>query len=107
MESHHLFRPGSHPGSIIIRNSPLEDGTNRGALKIYSTNDENLFAYSRIRGDNEVLILLNFAQVPKRLRFTQDVPEGKFKDYLNGGGREFSTTDGISLHENGYAIFVK
>ena len=39
--------------------------------------------------------------------FTQDVPEGKFKDYLNGGGREFSTTDGISLHENGYAIFVK
>ena len=85
----------------------LEDGTNRGALKIYSTNDENLFAYSRIRGDNEVLILLNFAQVPKRLRFTQDVPEGKFKDYLNGGGREFSTTDGISLHENGYAIFVK
>ena len=85
----------------------LEDGTNRGALKIYSTNDENLFAYSRMRGDNEVLVLLNFAQVPKRLRFTQNVPAGKFKDYLNGGDKEFSITDGISLHENGYAIFVK
>ena len=85
----------------------LEDGANRGALKIYSTNDESLFAYSRIKGDNEILVLLNFAQVPKRLRFTQESPAGKFKDYLNGGYREFSAGNGISLHENGYAIFVK
>lgn len=86
---------------------PLEDGTNRGALKIYETDKNKIFAYSRLRGDKEVLVLLNLGNVPVRFYFTKDIPSGKFRNYLNGAYEKFSEKEGIDLHENGYEIFVK
>lgn len=84
----------------------LEDGTNRGELKIYPTEDKNTFAYSRIRGSNEVLVILNLGDAPARARFTGEVPEGEFKDYLHNTYKEFAA-EGIPMHGNGYAVYVK
>ncbi len=85
----------------------LEDGANRGALKIYPTNNEKVFVYSRTKGDNEVLVILNLGKVAVRFKFTEDVPSGRFKDYLNNTYKEFSAEEGITLLENGYEVFVK
>lgn len=85
----------------------LEDGANRGALKIYQTSNDKVFAYSRVRGDNEVMVILNFSEAPVRVRFTGDVPSGRFKDYLDNTFYEFSAEEGISMHAKGYAIYVK
>jgi glycosidase len=85
----------------------LEDGANRGALKIYPTNNEKVFVYSRVKGDNEVLTVLNLGKVAVKFRFTDAVPSGQFKDYLNNTYKEFSAEEGIVLLENGYAVFVK
>jgi glycosidase len=85
----------------------LEDGSNRGDLKVYSTNQENVMAYSRTKGDNEILIILNFSNIPVRVRFTGDKPTGKFKDYLKNTYVNLSDIDGISLLQNGYAVYVK
>ncbi len=85
----------------------LEDGTNRGALKVYKTSNDKVFAYSRVRGENEVLVILNFSEAPVRVRFTGEIPSGKFKDYLDNTYYEFSADEGISMHAKGYAIYVK
>ncbi len=85
----------------------LEDGANRGALKIYPTNKEKVFVYSRTKGDNEVLVVLNLGKVATKFKFTEDIPSGRFKDYLNNTYKEFSAEEGITLFENGYAVFVK
>lgn len=85
----------------------LEDGANRGALKIYKTNNPNVFAYSRIRGSNEVLTILNFNNVAVNFKWTGEVPSGNFKNYLDGGEKTFNATDGTILMEKGYSVFVK
>lgn len=85
----------------------LEDGTNRGSLKIYPTSNDQVFAYSRVRGENEVLVILNFASSAVNVRFTKDIPSGKFKDYLHNTYNEFSAEEGIPMHAKGYAVYVK
>ncbi|MCS3870526.1 glycosidase [Chryseobacterium ginsenosidimutans] len=87
--------------------SALEDGAGRGALKIYPTNKDNLFVYSRKKGDNEVLIMLNFNNVAVNFKWTGEIPSGSFKDYLNDGQKTFSSSEGNILMEKGYAVFVK
>ncbi len=85
----------------------LEDGANRGELKIYPANNEKIFAYSRIKGDNEVLVILNLGKVAVRFKFEDEVPTGTFKDYLNNTYKEFSAEEGITMLEGEYAVFVK
>lgn len=93
--------------TALKRTQPaLEDGAGRGSLKIYPTKDSNVFAYSRVRGANEVLVILNLGNYAARCRFTGEIPEGRFKDWLNNGYMEFDAS-GIPLRENGYAVYVK
>jgi glycosidase len=93
---------------LLKRTQPaLEDGAGRGTLKIYPTNKENVFVYSRKKGDNEVLIMLNFNNVAVNFKWTGEIPSGNFKDYLNDGQKTFSSSEGNILMEKGYALFVK
>ncbi len=85
----------------------LEDGANRGALKVIPTNKENVFVYSRKKGDNEVLVMLNFNNVAVNFKWNGDVPSGNFKDILTNEQKTFSANDGNILMEKGYAVFVK
>ena len=87
-------------------NPALEDGTNRGSLKIYPTTNENVFAYSRVRGDHEVLVILNLGNYAVQCRFEGEIPSGTFKNYLNNTYEQL-TERGIPLRENGYAIYVR
>ena len=85
----------------------LEDGANRGTLKVIPTNKENVFVYSRKKGDNEVLVMLNFNNVAVNFKWNGDVPSGNFKNILTNEQKTFSATDGNILMEKGYAVFVK
>lgn len=84
----------------------LTDGSERGMLKVYPTSEPTVFAFSRIREDNEVLVLLNLGDFAARCRFTDELPVGTFLNWLDEEYYEF-TNEGIPLRENGYAIFVK
>lgn len=85
----------------------LEDGKNRGILKVYPTDNEEVFVYSRKRGSNEVITILNFSDSATKIKFTSTVPLGTFRNYLENGSQSFSTSSEISLPANGYAIYVK
>jgi|SRR6218665_373858 len=85
----------------------LESGANRGGLKIYSTNQPNVFCYSRKKGDNEVLVILNLGDQPVRLQFNDELPTGQFKDYLQNTYHKFIEGEPIYMLKNDYAIYVK
>ncbi|MGN6417813.1 MAG: alpha-amylase family glycosyl hydrolase [Pseudobacter sp.] len=85
----------------------LESGTGRGELKIYRTNQPKVFCYSRKKGENEVLVILNLGDMPVRLQFDGELPSGQFKDYLNNTYHGFTAGDAIYMQKNGYAIYVK
>ncbi len=86
----------------------LTGGEGRAPISRFSTNhDDKVLAYSRTQGNNEVLVLLNFSNNPVRFQFTAGHPAGSFEDYLQGGSKQFSTSEYITLPANGYAIYVK
>lgn len=85
----------------------LEDGANRGSLTVVPTNKENVFVYQRKKGDNEVLVMLNFNNVAVNFKWTTTVPSGKFKNYLTGEEKIFKATEGNILLEKGYSVYVK
>jgi len=85
----------------------LEDGANRGTLKVIPTNKENVFVYSRKRGDNEVLVMLNFNNVAVNFKWNGDVPSGSFKNIMTNEQKSFNANEGNVLMEKGYAVFTK
>lgn len=84
----------------------LEDGANRGTLKVYPTNNDQVFVYSRKRGTNEVLIMLNLSPHPVSFSFSNTTPQYTMFDYLGQGSVSFSLQSELSLPANGYAVYV-
>lgn len=85
----------------------LESGSNRGTLNRYQTTSSNVYAYSRKRGTNEVLVILNFTNAPVQFKFSGSAPTGTFTDYLKKEETQFTTQTTLTLPANGYAIYVK
>lgn len=86
----------------------LESGANRGDLVTYTTTDDaHIYAYSRIREENEVLVLLNFSNAPVQVKFTWAIPSGTFTDYMHSGQVQFTHESSVSLPAYGYAIYIK
>ncbi|MDR0799052.1 MAG: T9SS type A sorting domain-containing protein [Dysgonamonadaceae bacterium] len=85
----------------------LEDGASKGSYKKYTTNNGNIYAYSRTKGNNEVLVLLNFSSSAVSFNFSGSAPSGEFTNYLESGTATFSTSSAVSLPAKGYKVFVK
>ncbi len=85
----------------------LESGAGRGTLTCYQMSSDKVFAYSRKKGSNEVLVLLNFGPSPVNVRFSDQAPSGNFTNYLKSGNQEFTSQTVLTLPANGYAIYVK
>ena len=85
----------------------LEDGPNKGSYKKYTTNNSSVYAYSRTKGDNEVLVLLNFSTSGVSFNFSGTAPSGEFVNYFESGEVTFSTSTAVSIPAKGYKVFVK
>jgi len=92
----------------LKRSQPaLENGKNRGALVFYNITNNQVFAYSRKKADNDVVVLLNFSSGPVSFKFSGTAPGGSFTNYLGSGTQTFNTSDNIQLPANGYAVYLK
>jgi hypothetical protein len=93
--------------TALKRTQPaLEDGPNRGSYKKYNTNNSNVYAYSREKGNNEVLVMLNFSGSSVSFHFSGSAPSGTFTNYLEAGEKTFSTQTAVSIPAKGYLVFV-
>lgn len=85
----------------------LESGKNRGSLKFIETSHPKVLAYSRTRGQDEIVVVLNFGSVASKFFWTGAVPSGTYTELLSDQETQFSKAEGLILMEKGYSIYVK
>jgi len=68
--------------------------------------EKQVFATLRIKGSNQVLILINFSNVAQILKLDPAQVTGKFTDWLNGEKMKPATSE-ITLEPWNYRIFTK
>lgn len=85
----------------------LRTGAQNGLLTSLETSaDDSVYAYKRTSGDNEVIVMLNFADTDKEIR-VKGLPEGDFVDVLTCKNTKFSADSNINVPALGAAVYVK
>ncbi len=89
----------------------LENGAGRGTLTFYNTDkNSDILVYSRKKGNNEVLVILNFAGNAINFKFTGTAPQGTFTDWLvikNPSEKQFNTTENVTVAANGFQVWIR
>ncbi len=75
--------------------------------KIKTSSDEVLYCFSRLKDNNEVVVLLNFSDKPQKVDFIEKLPEGDYKSIFNSQLLTLFTKGSEELPAYGYQVFVK
>ncbi len=94
----------------------LQNGTEleRGTFRLLQTNNKSVMAYSRQKGDNEVVVLLNMGdstsvtiQGMTAAKYEQWLDSETIKDGTTKSEWQLTDSCTIFLEKKGYAVFVK
>jgi glycosidase len=93
----------------VHKNNPaLWNGEHAGEFKrLKTSSDDIIYAYVRKKGDNEVIVLLNFSDKPQKIDFVEDLPEGAFRSIFNNQTLSVFSKGDVKLPSYGYQVFVK
>lgn len=88
-------------------NEALWNGEFGGDFKRIKTSaDEEIFAYSRTRGKNQVIVLLNFSDQPQLFE-SEEAISGEYKSIFNDQMLSVFTNGDVKLDPWGYQVFTK
>jgi glycosidase len=85
----------------------LENGAGRGDLTFYPTDNSKILAYTRSKGANSVLIILNLANTAQSFNFTGTCPQGEYANWQSTGKQSFSIGTTLSLPANANLVLVQ
>jgi len=89
-------------------NPALWNGENGGTFKrIPTSQGEKIYAFSRTKDDNEVLVLLNFSDQSLKIDFTGTKPVGEYLSIFNNQSLSLFTRGEVPLPAYGYQVMVK
>jgi glycosidase len=87
-------------------NEALWNGSKGGPFERINTNkDEQIFAYTRVKNDNRIVVFLNFSDAQIQFE-TEHVPDGKFRNIFGDKSLFFFINDEMSLEPWGFQVFV-
>jgi len=95
--------------NLHSRNNALRAGDPETKTILLNTSaNEQVMAYLRKYGNEEVLVILNFSsQKIRSLTIHEYNLEGKFKEIMTGEEREFSIVTAIDLEPWQYLVFER
>lgn len=93
--------------SLHFENKALWSGEYGGVPVRINEADKNVYAFKRIRGSNQVIVILNFSPQPQEFKSTDSTVAGTYEDYFTGNTFEISTGKSITLSPWQYLVFVK
>jgi len=82
-------------------------GTSGGSLHRLFVKEEKCFAFARKRGEDEVVVLLNFSDAWLTISNTEMLLVGAFDELFTGVRVDFSKSKEISVSPWGYAVLEK
>ncbi len=85
----------------------LRHGTEGGTFNTLKTNSKKAYAYVREKGDNSVLVILNFSKKPLVVKLKDGSTQGTFKSIFNGEEVVIEQNKAISLEAWGYMVLTK
>lgn len=89
------------------KNQALWNGEHGGDQAKLQTSAPGVYAYVRTRGENSVLVVLNFGDAPARADYSGlDVP-GEYRDWLGGSASRLEATGTLEIPAHGYRILVR
>lgn len=101
--------------AAIKKNNPaLDAGKEGGNFEWINTNNLNLIAYKRKKGNNEVITVINMSNTKQKIN-TADLNVKEYKDFLADDkcgiyeltNYDYSTKVSLELNEFGYLILIK
>jgi hypothetical protein len=101
--------------AAIKKNNPaLDAGKDGGNFEWINTNNTNLIAYKRKKGNNEVITVINMSNTKQKIN-AADLTIKEYKDFLADDkcgiyeltNYDFSTKVSLELNEFGYLILIK
>lgn len=84
----------------------LNTGNESGALINFDASDGMVYAYERRRGNEHVVVMLNFGDNSTTFRVTGDLPNINGVDVFSGKKAKLSSGASFTLPALGYAVYV-
>ncbi len=88
-------------------NEALWSGRFGGKAERINNQDPNVYAFKRTKGNNTVIVALNFSADQQELHLTDQLVAGNYEDYFTGNEYEFSTSKPLALAPWQYLVFVR
>ena len=81
----------------------MRHGVEGGTFDVLKTNQKNAYAYRRVKGDAEVLVVLNFSKKPVSVMLKDGVVAGTYTDLFTGAPVEVA--QGTSHAAGGVGVY--
>jgi glycosidase len=89
-------------------NKALQNGTLGGKMNYIKSSDEkNIFAFSRNAEKDKVLALFNFSNKVLEFDLSSDSLQGNYKNFFTGKLESFSAEESFKLNPWEYRVFIK
>jgi glycosidase len=85
----------------------LRHGVEGGTFETLKTNQKNVYAYRRVKDDDEVLVVLNFSKKPLNVMLKDSAVAGSFNDLFTGAKVELSESRAIQLDAWGFLVMTR
>lgn len=85
----------------------LRHGTEGGSYVTLKTDQKSVYAYKRVKGENEVLVILNLSKSPVTVTLKDGATEGTYNDLFTDSGIEISQGLKMPMEPWGYMVLTK
>ena len=90
------------------RNAALANGASGGPqVKLVTDGGERVYAYTRTRGANTVLVAVNFADAPARVTYRGLARPGTYTDWYDRSTLTLAATGQLDVPAHGYRVLVR
>jgi glycosidase len=85
----------------------LRHGTEGGSYELLKTDQKSVYAYKRVKGENEVLVILNLSKSPVTVALKDGTTAGTYNDLFAGAGVEIAQGLKMQMEPWGYMVLTK
>jgi hypothetical protein len=86
----------------------LRNGADGGAQTVLKHDGgDRVYAYTRTRGANTVLVAVNFGDAPARMRYEGLGPSGSYSDWFNKATTTLPSAGTLDVPAHGYRVLVR
>ena len=78
-----------------------------GQLRLETTGGNRVYAFTRTRGANTVLVAVNFASTPARITYTKLSRPGDYTDWFSKSRISLGASGTLDIPANGYRVLVQ